>query len=464
MTIAPDFSRLDALSAQLVADSFGPLRLPTQYCPPDPTIKQEIFLRSQALEAFFGGAAGPGKSWGLLMAALQYVDVPGYNALLLRPTLGEFEQPGGLIDVSHEWLSGTDAWWHGGNREWSFPSGAKLRFGYLRNQGHLAQYKGPSYSFCGFDELTSFPETLYRGMFRILRQAIGVLDDVPVRMRAASNPGDIGHAWVKSWFVDPKSRETGVDYVPAKIADNPFMDYDAYLLSLSHMSPVDRMRLINGDWDVMEEGGKFRREDFEIIDESEVPKPTKVVRYWDLAATEVSASNPDPDYTCGLRLEASPGGVYVVRHIVHGRFADDRVEKIVRATAAEDGPGVDVYIEQEPGASGKLLVSHFKREVLARYAVHAGLPRGGDKEVRSRPIASKVADKMVQVVRQVGLPGVLTAFLDECSLFPNGAHDDFVDALSGAHSKLTDRPAAKAYVRGSGLSRGRIPTAGDRFT
>src|SRR5207253_3255330 len=107
-------------------ETVGDLHLPREFCPVDPTAKQEWFLRSEELEAFFGGAAGPGKSWALLMAALQYVDVPGYDALMLRPTLTEFEKPGGLIEVSHEWLGSTDAWWHGGKRQWTFPSGATL--------------------------------------------------------------------------------------------------------------------------------------------------------------------------------------------------------------------------------------------------------------------------------------------------------------------------------------------------
>lgn len=438
-------------------NEIGPLRLPAKYCPHAPTAKQEYFLRRQEFEAFFGGAAGPGKSWGLLMAALQYVDVPGYHALLLRPTLGEFEAPGGLIHTAHDWLDTTDAQWHGGRREWTFPSGATLRFGYLKTPGDLAQYKGPSYSFCGFDELTSFYEYLYRGMFRILRQAVGGhLDLVPLRMRAASNPGDIGHAWVKTRFVDPKSRQPGVAYVPAKIADNPFLDYAEYLKSLSHMSPIDRQRLIDGDWDVMEEGGKFHRDDFIIIDPSEVPTPRQVVRYWDLAATEESATNPDPDYTCGIRLEVTAAGLFTISGIVHGRFSDDRVEKVVRQTAEEDGRGVDVFIEQEPGASGKLVLSHFRRIVLQGYPTYAGLPRGGDKEVRSRPAAAATANGLVQIVRGRHL----TEFLDEASIFPNGAHDDFVDAFSGAYGKLTSRP--KGNTRTS-VPRGRITSVDSRY-
>src|SRR3954469_985057 len=139
-------------------DELGTLRLPRKYVPVEPHAKQEWFLRCPEFEVFFGGAAGPGKSWALLMAALQYVDVADYHALLFRPTLTEFEQQGGLIELSHKWLGPTDAAWNGTKREWRFPSRASVRFGYLRTQAHLSHYPGGGVSFLGFDELTLFTE------------------------------------------------------------------------------------------------------------------------------------------------------------------------------------------------------------------------------------------------------------------------------------------------------------------
>lgn len=112
----------------------GPLRL--RYCPLEPTPRQEAFLRLRQLEVLFGGAAGGGKSIALLIAALQYGDVPGYHALLLRPSLTEFELPGGLIEIAHDWLASSKAQWSGEGRTWRFPGpgrtgsgGASLRFG-----------------------------------------------------------------------------------------------------------------------------------------------------------------------------------------------------------------------------------------------------------------------------------------------------------------------------------------------
>lgn len=450
-------TELTAEQWQALEDLVGPLHLPRAYCPVEPTVKQEWFLRRDELEAFFGGAAGPGKSWALLMAALQYVDVSGYDAIILRPTLSEFEQPGGLIPWSHDWLGPTDAWWHGSKRQWTFPSGATLRFGYLNNLSDMGQYKGAAYSFVGFDELTGFPELLYRAMFRVLRQPVpgdagkgDSLEHVPLRMRGASNPGDVGHSWVKSRFVDPKTRDPAAVYVPALIQDNPHLDYVEYLKSLAHLSPVDRERLINGDWDVMEEGGKFRREDFILIDDWEAEPAVKTVRYWDLAASEESQVNPDPDYTVGLRLEQTRSGLFQVRHIVRGRWTDHDVEQIVRTTAEADGRTVPVHIEQEPGASGKALIGHYRRSVLAGFEVHRGLTRQQNKEVRARPVAAAVANGLVKVVRGQHL----LEFLDECAIFPGGNHDDLVDGLSGAHTAIT---STFLGVARTSVPRARIP-------
>src|SRR6266487_4526436 len=101
------------------------------YCPivHDLSPQQALFLLLDCREAFYGGAAGGGKTWALLAAALQYVDVPGYAALLLRRTFPQLSQPGQLIATSKEWLGPTDAVWNEQQKEWRFPSGAVLKVG-----------------------------------------------------------------------------------------------------------------------------------------------------------------------------------------------------------------------------------------------------------------------------------------------------------------------------------------------
>src|SRR3954453_12803391 len=91
------------------------------YCPVTPTARQAAFLEREDLEVFFGGAAGGGKSVALLMGALQYVDRPGYAALIIRKDLPRLGLAGGLIPRSHEWLAGSDAKWNQSRRQWQFP-------------------------------------------------------------------------------------------------------------------------------------------------------------------------------------------------------------------------------------------------------------------------------------------------------------------------------------------------------
>ena len=220
-------------------------------------------------EAFYGGAGGGGKSDALLMGALQYVDIPGYNALLLRRTFPELDKPEALLSRSHEWLDDTDALWVAGKKQWVFPSGATLTFGHMANESDKTNYKGGAYQYIGWDELTGFTETQYRYLFGWLRRLKGV--DIPLRVRAASNPGDIGHEWVKERFVNPGSLER--PFIKALIADNPALDRDDYLQSLAEMTPVERERIMNGNWDIMPDGIAFRREWFTFADT--VPADTR---------------------------------------------------------------------------------------------------------------------------------------------------------------------------------------------
>src|SRR5438105_15864341 len=99
-----------------------------KYVPHDPANnpKQVAFLLLPVKEAFYGGAAGGGKSDALLAAALQYVEIPGYAAILFRRTYADLALPGALMDRSHAWLKGTDVKWKNDTKTWSFPSGATL--------------------------------------------------------------------------------------------------------------------------------------------------------------------------------------------------------------------------------------------------------------------------------------------------------------------------------------------------
>jgi predicted phage terminase large subunit-like protein len=435
-------------AAEQLLDLVSPLRV--RLCPWTPTPRQEAFLRLTALEALFGGAAGGGKSIALLMSALQYADVPGYHALLLRPSLLEFEFPGGLIELAHDWLAATTAEWSGETRTWRFPGpgrsgtgGATLRFGYLDGIKDVVRYAGASFSFIGFDELTRLQQAEYQRMFRGLRQPNGAttaaaadgrrLSDVPIRARATSNPGGIGHAWVKSYFVDPASRHDDAVFLPARLVDNPFLDRESYLESLAVLPHAERERLLHGDWNIPDDGEIFQRSWFEELDRVELPTISRSVRYWDLAATEPSSASPDPDFSVGLRLDLDDkSGIFYISDIVRLRKAAGAVERAVAATANRDGPSVAITIEEEPGAAGRAVTDRYKRHILRGYTVRSERPTG-PKTVRATGAAAAAENGLIKIIR-----GTQTNdLLDELAAFPHGLHDDCVDALAGAHRALS---------------------------
>lgn len=224
-------------------EAFARAAVEHQWCPHEPTAKQRAFLAVEADEALFGGAAGGGKSDALLMAALEHVDHPSYAAILFRRTYTDLALPGAIMDRAHEWLAPTAAKWGDREKRWTFPSGATLTFGYLDGPRDRYRYQSAEFQFVGFDELTQFPERDYVYLFSRLRR--GVTTRVPLRMRSATNPGDIGHEWVKSRFLDePEGRV----FVAAKLDDNPYLDRAEYERALGKLDPVTRQQLRDGVW------------------------------------------------------------------------------------------------------------------------------------------------------------------------------------------------------------------------
>jgi hypothetical protein len=229
---------------------------------------QAAFLLLDSREAFYGGAAGGGKSDALLMAALQHVDKPGYHALLLRRTFPELEGADGLITKAHEWLgeyrASGDADWNEQKHRWTFPSGATLQFGHVQDEKAMYRYQGQAYQFVGFDELTHFTERQYEyiAFTRSRRVTAHQHAGIPVRARSASNPGNVGHGWVKRRFID--QRKPGVFFIPAKIDDNPGLDRATYSQDLSHLPEELRRQLLDGDWGAFE-GAAFKVDETHLI-------------------------------------------------------------------------------------------------------------------------------------------------------------------------------------------------------
>lgn len=409
--------------------------LANPWIPTDPTPKQAEFLLMQDREVLYGGAAGGGKSEGLLMAASQYLEVPGYAALLLRKSYSDLSLPGALMDRAAEWWGGTAARWEDKTKTWHFPSGATITFGYLEHERDKFRYKSAEFQFVGFDELTQFNESQYRYLFSRLRRL--KYARVPIRMRAGTNPGDVGHDWVEARFVSGDK-----PFLPAWIDDNPYLDRAEYVESLMELDPMTRAQLLAGDWTAREPGGVFRREWFEIV--AEYPRDAQLVRYWDLAATEPKKGR-DPDWTVGLLMAKTKAGLYYVADVRRMRGSPLEVEGLVRQTALMDGVEVPVSIEQEPGASGKAVIDYYRRKVIPEFRLTSSRP-GQSKRVRSGPISSHAEAGNVKMVKG----SWNSAFLDELEIFDRGAHDDQVDALSGAFEHFYLRQRVKINVRSVG--------------
>lgn len=429
----------------------------TEFIPHDPTEnpKQAAFLcLDDVREAFYGGAAGGGKSDALLMAALQYVDEPGYAAIILRRNYKQLALPGALMQRSHDWLGHSRAKWHAGRKTWSFPSGATLTFGYLGpREEDRTQYESAEFQYIGVDEVTQFREEDYRFMFSRLRRLKGAR--VPVRMRSASNPGGRGGPWVKKRFVDPLTRLARVVFIPAFLWDNPHLDTEEYEQSLRELHPVMWRRLLHGDWDAMDPGEILQPRAWlnadDYLDAAPIGKMFRV-RYWDLASSEPTSASPDPDYTAGARWSVQPNGTTVLEHVVRERYTPGKVERLIRNTAETDPRGTVVWIEREPGASGKSLIDHYRRNVLGPVNVRV---RGdgakeqptGDKVTRATPMAGAMEAHRIKFVRGPWLEELF----DEMEAFPEGEHDDQVDVCSGGWFAVR-RPSVVRSATAAGRS------------
>ena len=226
---------------------------------------QTNFLAASEREVFYGGARGGGKSYAMLVDPLRYCDKQHHRALLLRRSMPELRD---MINHSQRLYSraypGTK--WREQEKEWRFPSGARIEFGYAENLTDVLRYQGQSYTWIGIDELPQYPTA---EIYNFLRSSLRSVDpEIPVFMRATGNPGNIGSGWVKDMFIDPsepgKPFDVIVDtmagekkitrrFIPAKLYDNPYLTQtDDYLIMLSSLPEVQRKQFLEGDWNAFE--------------------------------------------------------------------------------------------------------------------------------------------------------------------------------------------------------------------
>ena len=405
----------------------------TKYIPYDPTPKQRAFLlMNDTREILYGGAAGGGKSIAQLMGALQFVDIPGYSAILFRKTYADLSLPGALIDVSKQWLmpfvESKEVRWSEKEKQYTFPSGATLNFGYLESDNDCYRYQGAEFQYIGMDECTHISPANYRYMFSRLRKPKTL--QVPLRFRATCNPGGMyGEYYYQRFFVEGK--DNGRVFIGAGLSDNPHLDAEAYKEALQELDPIEREQLLNGNWEIKANGDLLDRHWFQIVPYHEVPAAASHVRYWDLAGTDPSKrrgkDKRSPDWSVGLKL-ASYQGMYWIEDIVRVQKKPHELEQLIQDTASIDGYSCPIRMEQEPGSSGIITIDHYARNVLPGYDFQ-GVLSTGSKVERAR--AASAAAQAGRVFISDRCRNML-AFFDEADLFPYGAHDDTIDGFSGA--------------------------------
>ena len=261
---------------------------------------QTQFLAAGEREVLYGGSAGGGKSYAMLADPLRYMGHPSFSGLLLRHTTEELRE---LIFKSKEMYP--QIWkgikWSERKMQWEAPSGARLWMSYLDRDDDVLRYQGLAFSWIGFDELTQW-STPYAWNYMRSRLR-STAHDLPVYMRATTNPGGPGHQWVKKMFIDPAPYGKQFDatdiesgnvlsypkghskagqalfkrrFIPARLSDNPYLsaqgDYEAMLLSLPEHQ---RKQLLEGDWDI-KEGAAFTEFDRNI----HVVEPFSIPRNW----------------------------------------------------------------------------------------------------------------------------------------------------------------------------------------
>lgn len=389
--------------------------------------KQLLLLTENILEILFGGAAGGGKSDGLLMAALMFVCYPNYHAIMFRQTYTDLALPDSLMDRADKWLRGTDAHWDDKTKTWVFPSGATLTFAYLQGPRDKYRYQGAAFQFIAFDELTQFKEQDYLFLFSRLRKSVN--DPIPLRMRSASNPGGVGHDWVKSRFIETEGSD--ITFIKSLLTDNPFLDQEAYRQSLAKLDPVTRRQMEEGDWDVGLEGEMFKRHWFPLVPGVDTRYTKHRVRFWDLASTAPGDATKDPDFCASCLMGMAAIDDYCISDITNVRYNESETEAFIASVVHSDGPGVIQVFEREGGSDGKLLHEAWKKTIL-KGVISEFIPSRHSKIIRAK-LPSAAAERGEIKLLEAEWNKML---LDQLTKFPNVLHDDITDCVSGSFTYL----------------------------
>ena len=327
------------------------------------TQKQRRFIDADADEVLFGGAAGGGKSYGQCVDALLYaLKYPKSKQLILRRTYLDLERS--LIMQHLAFYPRQVYRYNSSNHRGTFANGSMIEFGYCDSERDVYRYQGAEYDVIRFDELTHFTDHMYIYLISRLRGA----NDYPKQVKSSTNPGGVGHSWVKSRFIDVGPPDTlhqadgGTRlFIPSLVQDNPFlMEHDpGYIKRLENLAEADRKALLYGDWDIFE-GQYFNewRREIHVLRPFEIPEHWRryvtldygldmLAAYWVAMDTQGRAYVYKELYQSGLRMsEAARAVREMTGETVRAYFAppdlwnrrQDTGRSVAQAFAAEGIP------------------------------------------------------------------------------------------------------------------------------
>lgn len=327
------------------------------------TGKQKRFIDATESEVLFGGAAGGGKSYGQMVDALLFaLRYPNSRQLVLRRTFPELEKS--LIRTSLALFPRDIYSFNSSSHTGKFKNGSIIDFGYCATENDVYQYQSAEYDVIRFDELTHFTEAQYIYLISRVRGA----NSYPKQIKSSTNPGGVGHGWVKERFVDAAERgrafvgEDGMSriFIPALLDDNRFLregdpDYKRRLLALPER---ERKALLYGDWNIFE-GQYFS----EFSPKRHVTEPFEIPSGW----RKFRTIDYGLDRLACLWIAVSPEGrFYVYREYCE---SDLPISEAARAILERTPKNEDVYAtlappdlwsrSQETGRSKAALFSEF---------------------------------------------------------------------------------------------------------
>jgi predicted phage terminase large subunit-like protein len=424
---------------------------------------QTAFFASPADVVIYGGGAGGGKSWALLLEALRHFKKPSFNAVYFRRTYPQITNPGGLWDASMELYPLVGAISRPSYYRWNFPGGGYAVMRHLKQEKNVLDWQGTELIYVAMDELTHFTPYQFWYLTSRLRSTSGIAP----YLRASCNPDpdsfvrELIDWWIDddgfpipdragvirhftrlddmlTWHDEPQFDGLGnrisksFTFIPSTVYDNPALlkKDPAYLANLKALPQVERDRLLGGNWNVKPVAGKvFKTHWLPIVDDH--PQVRQWVRFWDFASTEKQLKGSDPDWTVGLKLGLIENGSVIIADVFREQLGPDQVERAVVAIASQDGPGVMLRWYTDPGQAGQYQTQRLRS--LTRGYDSAGVYSKLDKLTRARPLARAAEFGEVFLKRA----GWNQTFVNELIQFPDGLHDDQVDAGSGAYQVLT---------------------------